>query len=116
MPNGAGSVIWLWLGFLQMFPDSWVLVFLARGIIASAGDSMPLDQCVARSQWVDSAVCISTHDPSCRVYKDGAQREVVPRCIRRMRVNNEPQRQATSQETGGNMGESKPRIVAPINN
>ena len=67
-------------------PDTWLLVFIARGILASAGNVMPLDQCIDRMQWHESAACINTHDPACRVNKDTtAQPELRARCIQRMR-------------------------------
>ena len=67
-------------------PDTWLLVFLARGILAGAGDVMPLDQCIERMHWHESAVCINTQDPTSRVNKDTTvQPELVARCIQRMR-------------------------------
>lgn len=53
-------------------PDAWILVFLARGMIAAAGDHMPLDQCMQQAHDMPSSnthiACINVQDPSCRVY------------------------------------------------
>ena len=55
-------------------PDTWILSFVFRGLIAAAGDPMTLEQCEARMKdlnptQVSHAVCINTTIPSCRVYR-----------------------------------------------
>lgn len=52
--------------------DLWILAFLFRGVITTAGDIMPLEECKARAlaapAAVTSAVCINVRTPACRVY------------------------------------------------
>ena len=55
-------------------PDTWILSFVFRGLIAAAGDPMTLEQCEARMKDLDPtkvshAVCINVQAPSCRVYR-----------------------------------------------
>ncbi len=65
--------------------NTWLLVFLARGVIVSAGDVMPLDQCIERMHWTESAACINTQDPVCRINKDATvQPDLADRCIKRL--------------------------------
>lgn len=73
-------------------PDAWILVFLTRGLIAAAGDNMPLDQCMQRAPDMPASntqiACINVQDPSCRVYlDDGAiTQEITARCLKRMEM------------------------------
>lgn len=53
--------------------DLWILVFIVRGVIAGAGDAMPLAECEERARAsptleVTRAVCINAQQPMCRVY------------------------------------------------
>lgn len=54
-------------------PDVWILVFIARGLIVSSGDTMTLEQCTSRAKELShqaNAVCINRYDPACRIYRD----------------------------------------------
>lgn len=55
-------------------PDIWTLAFLFRGVIAAAGDTMPLDECEERARAMPTAytlaVCINVQAPTCRIYVD----------------------------------------------
>ena len=70
-------------------PDAWILAWLARGIIASAGDTMPLDECQWRAADLSAqhthVVCINAQDPSCRIYRDAPRDELADRCVRRLK-------------------------------
>lgn len=52
--------------------DLWVLAFLVRGVIASAGDTITLTECEQRARVMPPeatrAVCINAQQPMCRVY------------------------------------------------
>lgn len=69
--------------------DAWILAWLARGIIATAGDAMPLDECQWRANDLGAqhthVVCINAHDPSCRIYRDSPRDELADRCVRRLK-------------------------------
>lgn len=70
-------------------PDAWILVFLARGLIAAAGDNMPLDHCMQQANFMPSEhthiACINVQDPSCRVYFEDSPttKEITARCVNR---------------------------------
>lgn len=70
-------------------PDLWILAFLARGVIAAAGDNMALDQCMQRANDMPTeytlVACINVQDPSCRVYLTSTSltAETTARCIKR---------------------------------
>jgi hypothetical protein len=70
-------------------PDAWILVFLARGLIAAAGDNMPLDQCMQRASDMPASnthiACINVQDPSCRVHlaDTSLTAETTARCLKR---------------------------------
>lgn len=54
--------------------DVWILAFVFRGLVAAAGDPMPIADCEARMKDLDPtkvshAVCINVQAPSCRVYR-----------------------------------------------
>lgn len=69
--------------------DSFLLVFIARGVIAASGDAMALDHCMQQAHFMPSEhahiACINVQDPSCRVYlKDGPlTADVSKRCTLR---------------------------------
>lgn len=73
--------------------DIWMLAFIFKGLIGAAGDAMPLEQCEERARDLgpdfSHVVCINTHDPSCRIYRDRSthlaqwQQELEQRCRRR---------------------------------
>ena len=71
-------------------PDLWILAFLARGVIAAAGDNMALDQCMQRANDMPTehtlVACINVQDPSCRVYFEDspATKEITARCLKRV--------------------------------
>lgn len=71
-------------------PDLWILAFLARGVIAAAGDNMALDQCMQRANDMPTehtlVACINVQDPSCRVYFEDstATNEITARCLKRV--------------------------------
>ena len=76
----------------QTMTDLWILAFVFRGVIAAAGDTMPLAECEARAgalpgELAQHAVCINVQSPTCRVYiEDKAITvDVTARC--RMRVD-----------------------------
>lgn len=75
-------------------PDLWILAFLARGVIAAAGDNMALDQCMQRANDMPTehtlVACINVQDPSCRVYVEDspATKEITARCLKRMKDKN----------------------------
>lgn len=53
--------------------DLWILAFVFQGVIAVAGDTMPLAECEARAgvspvEVAQHAVCINVQSPTCRVY------------------------------------------------
>lgn len=54
--------------------DLWILAFVMRGLIGSAGDVMPLEQCEWRGrdigQLATNVVCINVQNPSCRIYRE----------------------------------------------
>lgn len=70
--------------------DSFFLVFITRGLIAAAGDNMPLDQCMQRASDMPASnthiACINVQDPSCRVYFEAspATKEITARCLKRV--------------------------------
>ena len=80
-------------------PDTWILAFVSHGLIAAAGDTMPISECEWRARDLDpqrsQVVCINTKDPSCRIYRDPSrdmrewQQELEQRCRRR----NKPQKE-----------------------
>ncbi|WP_021028815.1 hypothetical protein [Comamonas sp. B-9] len=80
-------------------PDIWLLVFISRGLIGAASDAMTLEQCEARARDLapdlSHVVCINTHDPSCRIYRDRStnlaqwQQELEQRCRRRSQPQKE---------------------------
>lgn len=69
--------------------DSWILAFVTRGVIATAGDNMALDQCMQRANDMPTEhtqiACINVQDPSCRVHlKDTSlTAETTARCLKR---------------------------------
>lgn len=72
--------------------DLWILVFAARGLLAAAGDVMPLQECEWRGRdmgpSISHVVCINTKDPSCRIYREPflqSQKDMEKRCRRRIR-------------------------------
>ena len=69
--------------------DAWILAWLARGIIASAGDTMPLSECLWRAADLGAqhthVLCINAQDPSCRIYRDWPHDELADRCVRRLK-------------------------------
>ncbi|AOV05688.1 hypothetical protein N5K37_14620 [Delftia tsuruhatensis] len=69
--------------------DLWILAFVVRGVIAAAGDPMPLEQCKWRSQDLgpgfSGVVCINVSDPSCRIYRGQLYTERTRKCIERLR-------------------------------
>lgn len=52
--------------------DLWILAFVFRGVIAAAGDTMPLEECEERAlaapASITGAVCINVRDPACRIH------------------------------------------------
>ena len=70
-------------------PDLWTLAFLFRGVIAAAGDTMPLGECEERARAMPAAythaVCINVQAPTCRVYltDPALPREASASCRRR---------------------------------
>lgn len=54
--------------------DLWILAFMFRGVVATAGDAMPLKECEQRAKDIHPSatqpVCINVHAPTCRVYRD----------------------------------------------
>lgn len=70
--------------------DSFLLVFITRGVIAASGDTMALEHCMQRAHFMPSEhahiACINVQDPSCRVYFEDspATREITARCLKRV--------------------------------
>lgn len=70
--------------------DSFLLVFITRGVIAASGDAMALDNCMQQANDMPASnthvACINVQDPSCRVYFDDspATREITARCLNRV--------------------------------
>lgn len=54
--------------------DLWILAFMFRGVVATAGDAMPLAECEQRAKDIHPSatqpVCINVYTPTCRVYRD----------------------------------------------
>lgn len=54
--------------------DLWILAFMFRGVVATAGDAMPLAECEQRAKDIHPTatkpVCINVMVPTCRVYRD----------------------------------------------
>lgn len=74
--------------------DSFLLVFITRGVIAASGDAMALDNCMQQAHFMPSGhehiACINVQDPSCRVYFEDspATKEITARCLKRMKEKN----------------------------
>lgn len=55
-------------------PDSWILAFVFRGLIAASGDVMSLAECEAQGKDLNPAatqvVCINAYNPACRIYRE----------------------------------------------
>lgn len=71
--------------------DLWILAFVFRGVIAAAGDTMPLAECEARAgvlpvEVAQHAVCISVQSPTCRVYIEdkAVTGDITARCRKRV--------------------------------
>jgi hypothetical protein len=74
--------------------DLWILVFVFRGVIAAAGDTMSLTECEARAraspgEVTQHAVCINVQSPTCRVYIEdkAVTRDITARCRKRVDKN-----------------------------
>lgn len=74
--------------------DSFLLVFITRGVIAASGDAMALEHCMQQAHFMPGEhtriACINVQDPSCRVYFEESQatKEITARCLMRMKDKN----------------------------
>lgn len=70
--------------------DSFLLVFVTRGVIAASGDAMALEHCMQQAHFMPQdhthIACINVQDPSCRVYFEDspATKEITARCLKRV--------------------------------
>lgn len=71
--------------------DLWILAFVFRGVIATAGDTMPLVECEARAgalpgDLAQHAVCINVQSPTCRVHIEdkAVTGDITARCRKRV--------------------------------
>ena len=71
--------------------DLWILAFVFQGVIAAAGDTMPLAECEARAgalpgEAAQHAVCINVQSPTCRVYIEDktVTGDITARCRKRV--------------------------------
>lgn len=65
-------------------PDAWILVFVVRGVLATSGTTMPLDECVLRMSvsTAEQALCTNAALPMCKIYRDRTyRREQADKCI-----------------------------------
>ena len=65
-------------------PDIWILVFIVRGVLATSGTTMPLDECLLRLSVnsAQQAFCVNAALPMCKVYKNREhRRKEADRCI-----------------------------------
>ena len=74
--------------------DSFLIIFITRGVIAASGDAMALDHCMHQAHFMPSEhahiVCINVQDPSCRVYFEDSPetKEITARCLKRVYQTN----------------------------
>ena len=56
----------------MLIDNTWIMVFLYKGIIASTGYTMPLSECIQTMQYSEheQVFCVHTQRPSCKVYRD----------------------------------------------
>ena len=69
-------------------PNEWILIFIYKGLIAVAGDTMPLDECIRQMALSDvqQMQCVNVKLPICRVHKDlTKQADLRERCVGWMR-------------------------------
>jgi len=52
--------------------NTWIFVFLYKGLLATSGTTMPLDECLLRMSVnsAQQAFCANAELPMCKVYKD----------------------------------------------
>ena len=69
-------------------PNEWLLIFIYRGLLASSGYTMPLDECIRTMALSDAQQmqCVNVKQPICRVHKDlTKQADLRERCVGWMR-------------------------------
>ena len=69
-------------------PDTWLLVFVYKGVLATSGYTMPLDECMVHmaASDVQQMQCVNVKLPICKVHKDiTKQADLRERCVGWMR-------------------------------
>lgn len=69
-------------------PNEWLLVFVYKGVLATSGYTMPLDECIRTMALSDvqQMQCVNVKQPICKVHKDiTKQADLRERCVGWMR-------------------------------